>query len=129
MTPGGSFRRWFVATAVLTCGYLYIGGTSPLPWLRWPTLAGALLVLAALWLVTRPRRGAGPMALGMLVCGALVPAVIEWWSLVVPVTALLILGCGALAVRAATAGRLLTPAPARPGPGPGPGGPMDGEDQ
>jgi hypothetical protein len=63
---------------------------------RWPTLAGALLVLAGLWLATRTR----PAALTLLIAGALLPALTAWWSLAIPATALLILLCGTLAIRA-----------------------------
>jgi hypothetical protein len=34
------------------------------------------------------------------VCGAALPLVTGWWSLVLPVTGALILGCGVVAVRA-----------------------------
>lgn len=89
-------RWWTVLTVVLAGGYLYIGATSPLPAVRWPVLAGAVLVLIALRLAARHR---GP-ATAVLVVGAVLPVVTAWWSVVVPVTGLLILLCGATAVRA-----------------------------
>jgi membrane protein implicated in regulation of membrane protease activity len=90
-----TIRRWPILTAVLALGYLYIAVASPLPSIRWPTLAGALLVLAALALAARTR----PVALAALVVGAILPAALAWWSLVLPATALLILLCGTLAIR------------------------------
>lgn len=92
--------RWTVLTAVLACGYLWIGAADPLPSIRWPALAGGLLVLVALRLAVRNR----PLAVAVLVVGALAPVVTGWWSLVIPLTAVLILLCGAVAVRA-TSGR------------------------
>jgi hypothetical protein len=93
---------WTTLTVVLAVGYLYIGVSSPLASVRWPTLAGALLVLAALSFAARGRWFAArrPIALGALAIGAVLPVVTAWWSLVVPLTGLLILVCGALAVRA-----------------------------
>jgi hypothetical protein len=91
-----STRWWTILTAVLACGYLYIGATSPLPAIRWPTLAGALLVLGGLWLASRSH----PIALAALIAGAVVPAITSWWSVVVPITGLLILLCGTVAIRA-----------------------------
>jgi ABC-type sulfate transport system permease subunit len=89
--------RWSqVLTVVLAVGYLVIGVTSPLPSVRWPALAGGLLVLVALWLASRSHS----IALAALVCGAALPLVTGWWSLVLPVTGALILGCGVVAVRA-----------------------------
>ena len=80
---------------MLALGYLFIGVTSPLPSIRWPSLAGALLVLVALVLATRTR----PVALTVLVAGAILPTAVAWWSLVIPATGLLILICGSLAIR------------------------------
>jgi hypothetical protein len=100
--------RWVLLTAVLAGTYVFIGLTSPPPSTRWPTLAGALLVLAALWLASRSY----PAALTFLIIGAVVPAIIDWWSLVIPATALLILLCGTMAVRSTTAGNRPRPEPA-----------------
>lgn len=86
---------WTVLTVVLACGYLWIGVASPQPLLRWPALAGGLLVLGALWLAARNR----PIALVALIVGALAPVVTGWWSLVIPLTAVMIILCGAVAVR------------------------------
>jgi hypothetical protein len=87
-----------VLTAVLAAGYLWIGATSPQPSIRWPTLAGGLLVLAALWVATRSR----PAAVAVLLVGAVLGSVTAWWSLTLPVTGCLILVCGTLAIRATT---------------------------
>jgi peptidoglycan/LPS O-acetylase OafA/YrhL len=103
-------RWWAVLTGVLAAGYLYVGATTPQPSIRWPALAGGLLVLAALWVATRSR----PAALAALVAGAVVPAVVGWWSVVLPVTGLLILVCGTLAVRASTTRIGPRPAPSAP---------------
>jgi hypothetical protein len=94
-TGAATIRWWPILTAVLALGYLYVAAASPLPSIRWPTLAGALLVLAALALADRTR----PVALAALVVGAILPAALAWWSLVMPATALLILLCGTLAIR------------------------------
>ena len=45
---------------------------------------------------------ARPAALAVLVAGAVAPAITGWWSLVIPVTGLLALLCGSLAIRATT---------------------------
>jgi hypothetical protein len=90
-----TIRWWPILTAVLALGYLYIAAASPLPSIRWPTIAGALLVLAALALAARTR----PVALAALIVGAILPAALAWWSLALPATALLILICGTLAIR------------------------------
>jgi hypothetical protein len=102
MTWAGTAMRhalpqgWGILTALLAAGYLVIGSISPTPSIRWTALAGAFLVLGALWLAHR----SGPAALGALFLGAALPLPTAWWSLVVPLTALLILICGTLAVRA-----------------------------
>ena len=80
---------------MLALSYLYIAAASPLPSIRWPALTGALLVLTALPLATRTR----PVALTVLIVGALLPTLTAWWSLAFPATALLILLCGTLAIR------------------------------
>ncbi len=98
-------RWWMILTAVLALGYLYVGALSPLPSIRWPALAGGLLVLAALGLATRSR----PAAFAALVAGAIVPAAFAWWSLVLPATGLLILICGTLAVREVARGAAAFP--------------------
>jgi hypothetical protein len=97
---GRTNRWWSVVTAALAGGYLFLGATSPHPAIRWPTLAGGLLVLAALWLATRSR----PAALTGLITGALLPVPTTWWSLVTPATALVILACGLLALRTTNPG-------------------------
>ncbi len=86
---------WTVLTLVLACGYLWIGVAAPVPALRWPALAGGLLVLVALGLAARSR----PTAVAVLVVGALAPVVTGWWSIVVPLTAVMIILCGVVAVR------------------------------
>jgi hypothetical protein len=86
---------WAVLTGVLACGYLYIGAASPLAAVRWPALAGGVLVLVALGLAARSRL----LALAAIVVGALIPVLSAWWSLVVPLTAVLIVLCGTAAVR------------------------------
>jgi hypothetical protein len=92
LTPG----RWSLLTSVLAGGYLVIGLASPLASIRWPALAGALLMLGSLWLAGRSR----PAALSALVAGAVAPSITGWWSLVIPVTGVLALLCGSLAIRA-----------------------------
>ena len=92
LTPG----RWSLLTMVLASGYAVIGLASPAASIRWPALAGALLVLGSLWLAGRSR----PAALSVLVAGAAAPVITGWWSLVIPVTGVLALLCGGLAVRA-----------------------------
>jgi hypothetical protein len=90
-------RRWWLAlTLLLAGGYLVIGVLSPTPSIRWPFVIGAVLVVGGLVAVTRSR----PAAWTALVVGALAPVVTTWWSVVGPVTALLILGCGTAAIRA-----------------------------
>jgi hypothetical protein len=91
---------WAVLTGVLACGYLYIGAASPLAAVRWPALAGGVLVLVGLGLAARTRL----LALAVLVVGALVPVLSAWWSLVVPLTAVLIVLCGTVAVRGVLTG-------------------------
>jgi membrane protein implicated in regulation of membrane protease activity len=86
---------WAALTGVLACGYLYIGAASPVAAVRWPALAGGVLVLLALGLAARSLI----LALAVLVVGALVPVISAWWSLVVPLTAVLIVLCGTVAVR------------------------------
>jgi hypothetical protein len=86
---------WAALTGVLACGYLYIGAASPVAAVRWPALAGGVLVLLALGLAARSLL----LALVVLAAGALVPMVTAWWSLVVPLTAVLIVLCGTAAVR------------------------------
>jgi hypothetical protein len=95
--PGAAVRhRWWQAlTLALAGGYLAIGLVSTTASIRWPFVAGAVLVSAALVLVTRSR----PVAWAALAVGALAPVVTTWWSVAGPVTALLILGCGAAALR------------------------------
>lgn len=93
-------HRWSMLTGVLAFGYLYIGATSPVPSIRWTTIAGALLVLAAPGLANRSH----PIALLILVSGAVLPVVTGWWSVVIPATGLLILACGTAAVRATATG-------------------------
>ena len=90
-------RRWWRAlTLALAAGYLVIGALSPAPEIRWPFLIAAVLVVGALAAVPRSR----PAARTLLVVGALAPLATTWWSVVSPVTALLILGCGTAAIRA-----------------------------
>ncbi|MBA3905428.1 MAG: hypothetical protein H0X35_01905 [Pseudonocardiales bacterium] len=89
-------NRWWVGlTVVLACGYLWIGAGDATLSTRWPALAGGVLVLAGLALGGRSR----PLAMVLLVVGALVPVVTAWWSLVVPLTAVLIILCATMAVR------------------------------
>jgi hypothetical protein len=112
-------RWWAVLTVVLVVGYLAIGVASPLSSIRWPSLAGALLVGGALWLATRSQT----IALVVLVVGAAVPAITAWWSLMVPVTGVLVLLCGYLAIRATatrTARRGRSAATSAPATGPRP---------
>lgn len=96
--PTGAVRWWRALTVVLAAAYLIIGVTSPLPVIRWPAVAGGAVVLAALWLATRSH----PIALVALVSGAAVPVITGWWSLVIPLTGALIVGCGLVAVRNTT---------------------------
>jgi hypothetical protein len=108
-----------VLTVVLAVGYLAIGVASPLSSIRWPSLAGALLVGGALWLATRSQT----IALVVLVVGTAVPAITAWWSLMVPVTGVLVLLCGYLAIRATatrTARRGRSAATSAPATGPRP---------
>ena len=104
--------RWTLLTAILAAGDIFIGLTSPLPGIRWPTLAGGLMVLAALWLATRSR----PAALALLATGAVLPVATGWWSVVVPVTGILILLCGTQAIRTTTRTSPIPPSsqPSRP---------------
>ena len=102
---------WTGLTAALACGYLYIGAMSPLPAIRWAALAGGLLALAALWSASRSR----VIALLALVVGALAPVVTGWWSLVVPLTAVLIILCGTVAIRSVPRGSRHRDAPAPAG--------------
>ena len=89
-------RRWWRAlTLALAVGYLVIGALSPSPDIRWPFLGAAVLVVGALGAVSRSR----PVAWTLLLVGALMPVATTWWSVFSPVTALLILGCGAAAIR------------------------------
>jgi hypothetical protein len=88
-------RWWQALTLALAVGYLTIGLLSTTPSIRWPFVAAAVLVTAALVLATRSR----PAAWAALVIGALAPLATTWWSVAGPVTALLILGCGAAALR------------------------------
>jgi len=90
--------RWSLFTIVLAFGYAVIGLASPLASIRWPALAGAVLVLGSLWLAGRSR----PAALSVLVAGAAAPSLTGWWSLVIPVTGVLALLCGSQAIRATT---------------------------
>jgi hypothetical protein len=90
--------RWILLTAFLAAGYVFIGLTSPLAAIRWPALAGGLLVLAALWLATHSH----PAALTLLAAGAVLPSVSGWWSLLLPATGILILVCGTQAIRTTT---------------------------
>jgi len=91
------WRRWWLAlTVALAVGYLVIGVLSAGPSIRWPFVIGAMLVLGALVAVRRSR----PAAWSALVIGALAPVPTTWWSVAGPVTALLLLGCGAVAIRA-----------------------------
>jgi hypothetical protein len=97
MSRPGTIRLWTVLTVLLAAGYAYVGIRSPLPAIRWTALAGAALIAAALWLAGRSRAA----AMVALVIGALTPALLAWWSLVLPLTGLLALVCGTLAIRAA----------------------------
>ena len=90
--------RWSLLTIVLAGGYAVIGLAGPQASIRWTALAGALLILGSLWLAGRSR----PAALLVLVAGAAAPAITGWWSLVIPVTGVLALLCGSLAIRAIT---------------------------
>jgi hypothetical protein len=89
-------RLWVVLTAALAATYLFVGVFSSVAGVRWAALAGALLLVAGLGAAGRSRVA----ALVLVALGALVPAVLGWWSLVLPLTGLLALVCGALAVRA-----------------------------
>jgi len=92
-----SRRRWWQAlTVALAVGYVVIGVLSPAPSIRWPFLLGGSLVLGGLAVVTLSRSAAW----ALLLVGAVAPVATTWWSIVGPVTALLILGCGAAAIRA-----------------------------
>jgi len=90
--------RWSLLTLVLAGGYAMIGLAGASASIRWPALAGALLMLGSLWLAGRSR----PAALAVLIAGAVAPVITGWWSLVIPVTAVLALLCGTLAIRATT---------------------------
>jgi len=89
-------RWWRALTVALAAGYVVTGALSPSPEIRWPFLSAALVVVGALAAVSRSR----PVAWTLLVVGALIPVATTWWSVVTPVTALLILGCGTAAIRA-----------------------------
>ena len=86
---------WVVLTVALAAGELLIGLAGPLPQLRWPALTGGVLVLVALAAAARWYRA----AVVALVAGAVVPTLTTWWSLVEPLTAVLVLGCGVPALR------------------------------
>jgi hypothetical protein len=93
------FRAWWwtALTGVLAGGYVVVAVVGQLPEIRWPALAGAVLVVAGLRLASWRRR----IALVVVVVGALVPVVTAWWSLIVPVTAAVIIVCGVVAVGSA----------------------------
>ena len=97
MTRRGSAWWWTALTAVLAIGYLLIAVISPLALIWWSALAGAVLIVTGLWFASRNR----PIALIAVVVGALVPVITGWWSLVVPLTAALIIVCGTVAVHGA----------------------------
>jgi uncharacterized membrane protein len=88
---------WTVLTALLAGGYLVIAIVGAEPSIRWPALIGTVLVGAGLWIASR----SGWIALAAIIVGALLPVVTGWWSLVVPLTAALIVVCGTVAVRRA----------------------------
>ena len=96
--PLPTLGRWSLLTVVLAGGYAVIGLAGPSASIRWPALAGALLLPGSLWLARRSR----PAALSVLAAGAAIPAITGWWSLVIPVTGVLALLCGSQAIRATT---------------------------
>ena len=98
VAPLLTLGSWSLLTLVLAVGYAVIGLSGPPASIRWPALAGALLIPGSLWLARRSR----PAALSVLAAGAAIPAITGWWSLVIPVTGLLALLCGSLAIRATT---------------------------
>ena len=94
--PLGLRLTWWVAlTGVLALGDLLIGVTSPIPHIRWAALVAGALILGALIWGARAYR----LALVALVAGAVVPAAVTWWSLITPVTAVLVVACGVPALR------------------------------
>jgi hypothetical protein len=97
VTRRSSAWWWTALTALLAGGYLFIAVISPLALTWWSALTGAVVTVAGLWFASRNR----PVALIAVVVGALVPVITGWWSLVVPLTAALIIVCGTVAVRGA----------------------------
>ncbi|MCU1472708.1 MAG: hypothetical protein JWQ92_776 [Amnibacterium sp.] len=97
MTRRASAWWWTALTDLLAMGYLLIAVISPLALIWWSALTGAVLIVTGLWFAPRNR----PTALIAVVVGALVPVITGWWSLVVPLTAALIIVCGAVAVSGA----------------------------
>ena len=97
MSPRASAWWWTALTALLGGGYLVIAIVSPDPSIRWPAAIGTVLVVAGLGFAARSRW----IALAAVVVGALIPVVTGWWSLVLPLTAALIVVCGTVAVRRA----------------------------
>jgi hypothetical protein len=89
-------RWWQTLTIALAAGYLVIGVLSPASTIRWPFIVGAVLVAVSLVVANRSR----PTAWAVLVIGALAPVATTWWSVIGPVTALLILVCGTAAILA-----------------------------
>lgn len=98
VTPTMRRHWWQALTLALAGGYVVTGVLSPTPAIRWPFVVGAVLVAGAHVAATRSRAAAGTA----LVIGALTPVATTWWSVVSPVTALLILACGTASIRATT---------------------------
>jgi hypothetical protein len=100
-TPKTSLSRfWAGLVAVLVCGYLYLGVSTPQPAIRFAALATALLVPAAIWLGSRSSWAAGLL----LTLGVGAIALTAWWSLILPVAATLTLACAILARRGGDSG-------------------------
>jgi len=96
-------HRWSVLTGVLGLQYLYIGVMAEGPLRLAGLLGGGLIVLAAVAaaVATAAARVALPpqLIIALAAAGSLPLAVLAWWSLVVPVIAVLSVVFTALATR------------------------------
>lgn len=89
-------RAWpAILTGVLGACLMLVAATAGSPLVLWPGLVSGLAVAAAPWLSGR----SVPGAVAVLLLGALPFAAITWWSAVTPLTAVMALLTGTMAIR------------------------------
>lgn len=104
-------HRWWIGLTALLGAYYVLLGVDALPKAAgFVGIAGGVAIWGAMRIATRSHR----LAVGLLAVGAMAFAIVTWWSVVTPLTAILVLTIGPVALRRRRSGRVdVGPGPSR----------------